>query len=174
VRKYNTGRGIKSNFIPDTFFSQPARMGGRKSLPRAANTCSGAGLLLSSSVMTLSQDDLQRYSRQILLPGIGVEGQARLKAAKVLIIGVGGLGCPAALYLAAAGIGRIGLVDDDRVSFSNLQRQILYDTEATGQKKVVEAKERLKALNPSIQIDDYDQSLTRVYSMEPIILRLVT
>lgn len=111
----------------------------------------------SSSVFDVNP----RYSRQIQLPGIGTEGQERLSQAKVLIVGVGGLGSPAAFYLAAAGIGKIGLIDDDTVSLSNLQRQILYETEAVGQKKVVEAKARLAKLNPLITIDTYDTALTR-------------
>ena len=108
----------------------------------------------------------ERYARQIQLPGIGTEGQARLACAKVLVVGVGGLGSPAALYLAAAGVGTIGLVDDDVVSLSNLQRQILYETAAIGSKKTTEAKRRLEALNPEIIVKTHETSVTRANARE--------
>lgn len=111
--------------------------------------------------MSLSESERQRYSRQILLPGIGAEGQEKLKASRILLVGVGGLGSPASLYLAAAGVGTLGLIDDDRVSMSNLQRQILYDDQSAGEKKVTEAKRRLIALNPHIEIKTYDEALTQ-------------
>lgn len=96
---------------------------------------------------------MERYSRQILLPEIGEEGQARLQAAKVLIVGVGGLGSPIALYLAGAGVGTIGLVDDDVVSLSNLQRQVLYTEEELGDLKAVCAAMRLTTLNSGITVN---------------------
>ncbi|GAN59348.1 molybdopterin biosynthesis protein [Acetobacter cibinongensis] len=112
--------------------------------------------------MTLdfTENEIQRYSRHILLPEVGGTGQAALRAASVLIVGAGGLGSPAALYLAAAGVGRIGLVDDDVVELSNLQRQILHDTAAVGHRKVESAKSRLAALNPDIQIDTWPVRLS--------------
>ena len=94
-----------------------------------------------------------RYNRQIILPEIGKEGQAKLKAAKVLIVGVGGLGSPIALYLAGAGVGTLGLVDDDEVSISNLQRQVLYTEDELGDFKAVCAAMRLTALNSEIMLD---------------------
>lgn len=99
-------------------------------------------------------DDAQllRYSRHILLPEVGIEGQARLARAKVLVVGAGGLGCPAALYLAASGIGRLVLADADRVDLTNLQRQILFRTAAVGQPKVAAAREALNALNPEVEV----------------------
>lgn len=97
----------------------------------------------------------ERYSRHILLAEIGEAGQRRLQAARVLLVGVGGLGSPIALYLAAAGVGCIGLVDDDVVSLSNLQRQVLYAEQDVGQKKVVCAARRLRALDASVQVDCY-------------------
>lgn len=109
----------------------------------------------------MSPDELQRYNRQIQLPGIGLEGQERLARARVLIVGVGGLGSPSSLYLAAAGVGHLGLVDDDTVSLSNLQRQVLYSTDAVGRKKVDEAETRLRALNPSIKIEKHSTAITR-------------
>ncbi|GAJ28036.1 HesA/MoeB/ThiF family protein [Acidomonas methanolica] len=105
--------------------------------------------------LSFSRAEIERYSRNILLPEIGAIGQARLRAASVLVIGVGGLGAPVALYLAAAGIGRIGLVDDDTVDLSNLQRQILFDTAAVGRPKVEAAAARLRALNPEIVVETH-------------------
>ncbi len=102
-----------------------------------------------------------RYDRQILLSEIGKEGQNKLQKARVLIVGVGGLGSPVALYLAGAGIGTIGLIDDDKVSESNLQRQILYTETEIGQPKVICAQQRLSALNSNITIHAYDERLTR-------------
>jgi len=108
----------------------------------------------------LSNDEIRRYSRQIVLPEIGLDGQRHLKNASVLIIGTGGLGSPAALYLAAAGVGRIGLVDHDDVDVSNLHRQILHGTGALGARKVASARDRMRDLNPLVQVDAYDEALT--------------
>ncbi len=102
------------------------------------------------------QDDLARYSCQIALPGFGTGGQSRLQAAKVLIIGAGGLGCPAALYLASAGIGLLGLADGDVVSVSNLHRQVLYTEQDAGHKKVTVAADKIKLQNPHIQVRAHD------------------
>ncbi|MEG2042838.1 MAG: ThiF family adenylyltransferase, partial [Hafnia sp.] len=99
----------------------------------------------------LSDHDFMRYSRQLLLEEIGSQGQENLSAASVLIIGLGGLGAPAALYLAAAGVGKILLADDDRLHISNLQRQILYTTRDLEQYKAETAKQRLQALNPQVE-----------------------
>ena len=101
----------------------------------------------------LDADARERYARHLLLPQVGVEGQARLLASRVLLVGAGGLGSPAAFYLAAAGVGRLRLVDDDRVERSNLQRQILHVDAAVGQPKVASARERLLALNPRLQLE---------------------
>lgn len=99
-------------------------------------------------------DDAQllRYSRHILLPEVGIEGQARLARSKVLVVGAGGLGCPAALYLAASGVGRLVLADADRVDLTNLQRQILFRTASVGQPKVAAARDALNALNPEVEV----------------------
>lgn len=102
----------------------------------------------------------ERYARQCILPEIGVEGQAKLKQAKVLLVGVGGLGSPIALYLTGAGVGTLGLIDDDKVSISNLQRQILYNEAEVGSSKAEQAHERLQALNSEIQIESYPFRLT--------------
>ncbi len=100
-----------------------------------------------------TENEIQRYSRNILLPELGGVGQARLRAARVLVVGAGGLGSPLALYLAAAGIGAIGLVDDDDVELSNLQRQVLHDTASVGRRKAESGRERLVALNPEVKVE---------------------
>ena len=103
-----------------------------------------------------SNDEIARYSRHLIMPEVTLEGQKKLKAASILCIGAGGLGSPIALYLAAAGVGRIGLVDPDVVDFSNLQRQILHGTDDVGRKKLNSARDRVKAVNPNVQIDLHD------------------
>ncbi|HEU5092222.1 MAG TPA: ThiF family adenylyltransferase, partial [Nitrospira sp.] len=100
--------------------------------------------------MDLSESEIQRYSRHIILQDVGGKGQLKLKRAKVLLIGAGGLGSPAGLYLAAAGIGTIGLVDGDVVDLSNLQRQIMHSTATLGQPKVESGRKTLSAINPEI------------------------
>jgi adenylyltransferase/sulfurtransferase len=122
-------------------------------------------------------DDAQllRYSRQIMLPEIDVEGQQRLRDASVLVIGLGGLGSAAAMYLAAAGVGRLELVDDDQVDLSNLQRQIAHTTAAIGQPKVTSARQTLEALNPEVEIACHaerlaDGALTRAVARADLVL----
>lgn len=104
---------------------------------------------------------MERYNRQVILPELGNEGQERLTQAKVLIVGVGGLGSPIALYLTGAGVGTIGLVDDDVVSISNLQRQVLYSEPEVGLPKALQAKKRLEALNSTLQINAYVTRLNK-------------
>src|SRR5467141_931925 len=106
-----------------------------------------------SGAIRLSVDELQRYSRHLILPEVTSEGQSRLKAARVLCIGAGGLGSPAALYLAAAGVGTIGIVDFDDVDLSNLQRQILHGTKDIGRSKLESARDRLRDANPNIEVE---------------------
>jgi adenylyltransferase/sulfurtransferase len=108
----------------------------------------------------LSHSEIHRYSRHLLIPEVGLEGQKKLKAASVLVIGTGGLGSPVALYLAAAGIGRIGLVDYDVVDFSNLQRQVIHGQSGLGTLKVESAKTRMLDINPEIQVDVYNEPFT--------------
>jgi sulfur-carrier protein adenylyltransferase/sulfurtransferase len=115
-----------------------------------------------------SDEELSRYNRHVIIPGFGIESQKKLKAAKVLVVGSGGLGSPVLLYLAAAGIGTIGIVDFDFVDDSNLQRQVLFGVEAIGQPKVEAARKRLEALNPHIQIIAYNTRLTSENAMEII------
>src|SRR5689334_14336223 len=108
----------------------------------------------------LTNDEIKRYSRHLIMPEVGVDGQRRLKAGKVLCIGAGGLGSPAAMYLAAAGVGTIGLVDYDVVDFSNLQRQLLHGTPDVGRSKLASAKDRLHAINPHVDIETYETALS--------------
>src|SRR5688572_472523 len=101
----------------------------------------------------LSRNETNRYQRHLSLPEVGLEGQQKLKAAKVAIVGAGGLGSPAALYLAASGVGTLGIIDGDRVDLSNLQRQVLFDSASVGRSKAEAARERLLALNPEIVVN---------------------
>ena len=114
----------------------------------------------------LTNDELGRYSRHLILPEVGMEGQQRLKAAKVLCVGTGGLGSPLALYLAAAGIGTLGLIDFDVVDSSNLQRQIIHSTKDVGRKKVDSAQDKLNALNPALNVVKHDTMLTSANALE--------
>jgi len=113
-----------------------------------------------------SNDEIARYSRHLIMPEVTLEGQKRLKAASILCIGTGGLGSPIALYLAAAGIGRLGLVDGDVVDFSNLQRQILHGTKDVGRKKLNSARDRIREVNPNVQVDLYDTYFTSENALE--------
>src|SRR5438309_9805020 len=108
----------------------------------------------------LSPNEIARYSRHLIMPEVGMDGQKRLRAASVLLIGAGGLGSPLGLYLAAAGVGRIGLVDFDVVDFSNLHRQVLHGTGDVGRPKLHSARDRLHAINPEVRIDLYETRLT--------------
>jgi adenylyltransferase/sulfurtransferase len=110
--------------------------------------------------VSLSSQEIARYSRHLIMPEVALEGQKRLKAASVLLIGAGGLGSPLGLYLAAAGVGRIGLVDFDVVDFSNLQRQVLHGTPDVGRSKLQSARDRLHAINPDVQLDLYETRLS--------------
>jgi adenylyltransferase/sulfurtransferase len=108
----------------------------------------------------LSRDEVQRYSRHLIMPEVGVEGQKKLKAARVLCIGAGGLGAPATMYLAAAGVGTLGVVDFDTVDASNLQRQIIYGTQDVGRRKLEAAGDRLRSLNPGVNVVSHETALT--------------
>ena len=109
--------------------------------------------------VNLSVAERQRYARHLTIPEVGIEGQKRLRSAKVLCIGAGGLGSPVAMYLAAAGIGELGIVDFDHVDFSNLQRQLLHRTEDVGRKKIESARERLQEINPEVEIRTFEERL---------------
>ena len=114
----------------------------------------------------LTNDEVKRYSRHLIMPEVGVDGQRKLKASKVLCIGAGGLGSPVAMYLAAAGVGTLGIVDFDTVDFSNLQRQILHGTPDVGRSKLASAKDKLHALNPEIDIQTYEVALSSQNAMQ--------
>src|SRR5690242_11746001 len=116
----------------------------------------------------LSKEEVLRYSRHLIMPEVGMEGQLKLKKAKVLLIGSGGLGAPLGLYLAAAGVGRMGIVDFDTVDFTNLQRQVTFGTSDVGRKKLQAARERLSNLNPEIRIDTYETRLSSENALEII------
>jgi adenylyltransferase/sulfurtransferase len=115
---------------------------------------------MSDALPQLSNEEIKRYSRHLIMPEVGMDGQRRLKAGKVLCIGAGGLGSPAAMYLAAAGVGTIGLVDFDVVDYSNLQRQIIHGTPDVGRSKLQSAKDRLNALNPHVEVKTYEEALS--------------
>jgi len=115
---------------------------------------------------SLSNDEVKRYSRHLIMPEVGVDGQRKLKAAKVLCIGAGGLGSPVGLYLAAAGVGKIGIVDFDVVDFSNLQRQIIHGTPDVGRSKLQSAKDRLNAINPEVEIVTHETALSSKNALE--------
>ncbi len=117
------------------------------------------------SLPELTPNEVARYSRHLIMPEVGVEGQKRLKAASVFLIGAGGLGSPLGLYLAAAGVGRIGIVDFDVVDFSNLQRQVLHGTPDVGRPKLHSARDRLRAINPEVRVDLYETRLTSANAM---------
>ncbi len=134
-------------------------------IPSVAGGTPATGIKEQGTLPELSGDEIKRYSRHLIMPEVGVEGQRKLKAAKVLCIGAGGLGSPAAMYLAAAGVGTIGIVDFDVVDFSNLQRQLLHGTPDVGRPKLDSAKDRLNALNPNVQIETYDAALSSENAM---------
>src|SRR5438105_3905658 len=115
---------------------------------------------------TLSNDEILRYSRHLIMPEVGMEGQLKLKAARVLCIGAGGLGSPLALYLGAAGVGTLGLVDFDVVDYTNLQRQIIHTTADVGRKKLDSAADKLKAINPLINVRPFDTRLSSDNALE--------
>src|SRR5438067_7812266 len=115
---------------------------------------------------TLTNEEVLRYSRHLILPDVGVDGQRKLKAGRILLIGAGGLGSPLALYLAAAGVGTLGLVDFDVVDVSNLQRQVLHGTKDVGRPKLESARERIGDINPHVQVETYETRLTSANALE--------
>jgi adenylyltransferase/sulfurtransferase len=127
-----------------------------------------AGPPAAKAAATLTKEEVLRYSRHLIMPEVGMDGQLKLKNAKVLCIGTGGLGAPLGLYLAAAGVGRIGLVDFDNVDLTNLQRQVLFGSSDVGRPKTAAAAERLRNLNPDIQIDVFETHLTSENALDVI------
>ena len=120
----------------------------------------GAAVEAPAQPVTLSKDEILRYSRHLIMPEVGMEGQLKLKSAKVLMIGAGGLGAPLGMYLAAAGVGRIGIVDFDVVDFTNLQRQVIHGTSDVGRKKLDSAADTMHEINPYVQIDKHETALS--------------
>ena len=118
------------------------------------------------SLPPLGRDELIRYARHLVLPEVGEAGQRKLKAARVLLVGAGGLGSPAALYLAAAGVGTLGIVEHDRVDASNLQRQVLHGTASLGRSKLESAAERLHDINPHVAIEHHPVRLTSANALD--------
>src|SRR6266436_6501509 len=116
--------------------------------------------------LNLTSQEVARYSRHLIMPEVGMDGQKRLKAASVLLIGAGGLGSPLGLYLAAAGVGRLGLVDFDVVDFSNLQRQVLHGTPDVGRPKLESARDKLGAINPEVKLDLYNTRLSSANALD--------
>src|SRR5438046_8010528 len=126
------------------------------------------GTAVADVLPKLSHEEILRYSRHLILPDVGVEGQQKLKAARVLLVGAGGLGSPAALYLAAAGVGTLGLVDFDVVDKTNLQRQILHGTSTVGLPKLQSAAARIKDLNPNVRVETFETRLTSENALDII------
>src|SRR5947199_2439848 len=120
----------------------------------------GATLETPAPPVSLSKDEILRYSRHLIMPEVGMDGQLKLKNASVLLVGAGGLGAPLGMYLAAAGIGKIGLVDFDVVDFTNLQRQVIHGTKDVGKKKLDSAFESMSDINPFVQLDRYETALS--------------
>lgn len=137
-------------------------------IPAIAGGASTDSVLGDRKGEKLTNDEIQRYSRHLLLKEVGVKGQKKLKAAKVLIVGVGGLGAPLAQYLAAAGVGTIGLIDFDEVEESNLQRQVIHGTRDIGRPKVASAKDSIKQINPLVKVETYNFLLTSENALDII------
>ena len=126
----------------------------------------GSALAAPPETVELSNEEILRYSRHLIVPEVGIEGQKKLKAAKVLLVGTGGLGAPLGLYLAAAGVGRIGLVDFDVVDLTNLQRQVIHHTQDVGRRKIVSATEKMLAINPNITVTQHEVALSSENALE--------
>src|SRR5207248_4036368 len=126
----------------------------------------GATIEEVESLPSLSNEEIARYSRHLIMPEVGMEGQRKLKAASVLMIGTGGLGAPLGMYLAAAGVGTLGILDFDVVDESNLQRQIVHGTKDVGRPKIESARDRLSDINPLIKLETYETKLTSENALE--------
>jgi len=151
------GRAATPAAEGDTISLVPSIAGGATALEQAPS---------KDAAPALSNDEILRYSRHLIIPEVGMEGQQKLKAAKVLLVGAGGLGAPLGLYLAAAGVGRIGLVDFDVVDFTNLQRQVIHSTKDVGRKKLDSAAEKMLAINPHISVDRHEVALSSENALE--------
>ena len=122
---------------------------------------------------TLNKDEILRYSRHLILPEVGMEGQLKLKNAKVLMVGAGGLGAPLGLYLAASGVGRVGIVDFDVVDYTNLQRQVIHGTKDVGRKKLDSAADSMLDINPYMTVDKFDTAVIQVDAVPNVAKRFV-
>jgi sulfur-carrier protein adenylyltransferase/sulfurtransferase len=140
----------------DTILIVPSIAGGATAEPRQVGIASG----YAGELPMLSNEEIERYSRHVIIPEVGMQGQRKLKAASVLMIGTGGLGAPLGMYLAAAGVGRLGLVDFDVVDASNLQRQIIHGTKDVGRPKIASARDRLEDINPHVEIETHETRVT--------------
>jgi sulfur-carrier protein adenylyltransferase/sulfurtransferase len=147
----------------DTISIVPAIAGGSSS---AASSGAPVPASDEAELPSLSHEEVARYSRHLIMPEVGMEGQRRLKAARVLLIGTGGLGAPLGMYLAAAGVGTLGLVDFDLVDASNLQRQIIHGTKDVGRPKIESARDRLSDINPHVRVETHETRLTRENALE--------
>jgi molybdopterin/thiamine biosynthesis adenylyltransferase/rhodanese-related sulfurtransferase/molybdopterin converting factor small subunit len=154
------------SIIPSVAGGAPTSAEAPAGRPATATATVRTGLHPERELPELTNEEIKRYSRHLIMPEVGVEAQRKLKASKVLCIGAGGLGSPAAMYLAAAGVGTLGIVDFDTVDFSNLQRQILHGTPDVGRSKLASAKDRLNAINPNVKIETYETALSSENALE--------
>jgi sulfur-carrier protein adenylyltransferase/sulfurtransferase len=142
------------------------KLEGNEKVSIVPSIAGGSAVAIDEAAAPLTNEEIARYSRHLILPEVGMNGQAKLKKAKVAMIGAGGLGAPLGLYLAAAGIGRIGIVDFDVVDASNLQRQVIHGTGDIGRKKLDSAADRMRDINPNVRIDKFDTGLTSENALE--------
>ncbi|MFZ0589930.1 MAG: molybdopterin-synthase adenylyltransferase MoeB [Bryobacteraceae bacterium] len=142
------------------------KLAGGETISIVPSIAGGSAPVSEAEELMLSTEEMARYNRHLILPEVGIEGQLKLKAARVALVGAGGLGAPLGLYLAAAGIGRIGLIDFDTVDISNLQRQVIHGTRDIGRKKLDSAAEKMQNINPHLRIDKHDAPLTSANALE--------
>ncbi len=142
------------------------KLKGDETISIVPSIAGGATTVAEPQTAALTNEEIARYSRHLILPEVGMEGQLKLKRAKIIMIGAGGLGAPVGLYLAAAGVGRIGIVDFDVVDASNLQRQVIHGTSDLGRKKLDSAADRIRDINPNVTVDKFDASLTSENALE--------
>src|SRR5213082_557973 len=166
VNVYVNDRDIRQLSAQET----PVRSGDTVSIipSIAGGTAVQVGAQPAAPLPKLSHEEILRYSHHLILPDVGVEGQRKLKAARVLLVGAGGIGSPAALYLAAAGVGTLGLVDFDVVDKTNLQRQVLHGTSTVGMPKLESAKQRIHDLNPNVRVETFETRLTAENALDII------